>query len=407
MSLPTLPPELMAMVVKDNSLSLDDLKNLRATCKHLAAHLDARLFRHAVISGHEERRNAFENIANTPHLACHVCEVVWHEDDIHEKSVYMKEYGAQMSRPHEQVNDQERLELSSCGLVASFPLNWFLEMLEKFPNLTILTTTTAHRDRTQNAFNRYARSSFDEGLLFSAGFVAYMLPALKQLRHSVKSLSITDGKEDSCLNFLRPSDSVAFEALTTLQLCLNYYIGDNSRISRLKEYVAVLGAAKNLKHLTLCSTGSIEWDHEYERFLNTTRWLNCWPQLASLRLVKHTVHGTGSPLLPLIDARSLKSLTIVDCKVRLVDLVRLRTRKDVQLHSIKIKEDQAQAMGNNAGAIRLTPTEVLTLVNFTSSYQAAVGVIAKYFPNCSLANAINNNCIVYTTFDDSERCHHV
>ncbi|KAI1270197.1 hypothetical protein F5Y18DRAFT_367496 [Xylariaceae sp. FL1019] len=402
----SLPSELMEMVVKDGNLSCSDLKNLRITCKHLAARFEADIFRHVVISGHNDRRNAFENIANMPHLARHVCEVVWHEDDIHEKDIYMKEYEVQMTRPYADVSEQERLELSSCGLVAPFSLDWFLATLDKFANLITLTSTTAHHDRTQPAFHRYARSLFDEGLTFSAGFVAYVLPALKQLRQRVTSLSLTDGKEDSCLNFLRPSDSVAFEALTTLRLCLNHYIGDNNRITRLKEYVAVLGAAKNLKHLTLCSTGPIQFDHEYERFLNVARWLHCWPKLESLRLVKHTIHGPGSPLLPLMDARSLKSLEIVDCQVRLVDLVRVRTRKDLRLGSICVKEDQRHTMGN-AGAIRITEAELLTLVNSTSSDQAAADVIAKYFPSCSLTDPKNDNSIIYTTFEDSQRCHHV
>lgn len=75
-----LPPELLVFeILSDPSLTNQDRKNVRLTCRSLEPSATAVVFQRIFISRLKADRDAFLRVATTPHLAANVREVVWYE----------------------------------------------------------------------------------------------------------------------------------------------------------------------------------------------------------------------------------------------------------------------------------------------------------------------------------------
>ncbi|VUC32705.1 unnamed protein product [Clonostachys rosea] len=77
--LASLPLEILAAILEDGHLSLDDIAAFRLTCRSLAEPAAAILFQRIIISPLRQDRSSFESICRAPHLARHVREVEWSE----------------------------------------------------------------------------------------------------------------------------------------------------------------------------------------------------------------------------------------------------------------------------------------------------------------------------------------
>lgn len=72
-----LPTELLSIIAADPDLTNHDRKQARLVCSRLADAITPFTFRRAYVSWIKSDRDAFLSLANTPHLAAHVEEVIW------------------------------------------------------------------------------------------------------------------------------------------------------------------------------------------------------------------------------------------------------------------------------------------------------------------------------------------
>ncbi|KAK3381764.1 hypothetical protein B0H63DRAFT_561393 [Podospora didyma] len=74
-----LPFEMLSAIIWDDCLERDDVEAVRLACRALSDVAAPRLFYRIYISNLVANRDDFLSICQSPHLACHVREIEWHE----------------------------------------------------------------------------------------------------------------------------------------------------------------------------------------------------------------------------------------------------------------------------------------------------------------------------------------
>ncbi|KAI2471268.1 hypothetical protein F4781DRAFT_429615 [Annulohypoxylon bovei var. microspora] len=341
-----MPNELILEIISDKQISRQDLKNLRLVCHAFDQPVASILFRYITISRLREDRDAFEEIIARKHLAKHVRQIVWQELNLEALDVESFSITRLMKAAVEDTDlfwipkarGSEMPSRSVRYSMATF-LTRLAVAIERMPKLTAIRSCPMPYDRLfyyrgyplqADLYRHQEKLSFQTG---NHGFFNFLMPVMDQLNSKITSLHLADESTNSrsFIVNLKPSNSQAFEALTSIDLC--FAQGDKLATVPPDGLVSCLSAARNLKHLSLCfeRTGR-------PKPIIEVIFVGChWPHLHTLTLMNVT--WVEPPILALFcnkHATSLRHLDLVVCHIRPVHLRTIRNSAKLQLESIRM-----------------------------------------------------------------------
>ncbi|KAI0148370.1 hypothetical protein GGR57DRAFT_505163 [Xylariaceae sp. FL1272] len=396
-----LPVEICEQIIYDCGLSRKDLKSLRATCRTFNILTTELLFRVVALDSYFRDGTNLENIAATPHLARHVRELIWYEIDHYR---YMFRTGLPSVRFVPSYGTDEDRDLAA-SVITGFSPEWFRSAVDRLPNLVTFRTSTSPQEFPSHG----SRGRIG---LYNIGLVLFFLSALRRPRSRISNL-IVRGNTNICpFPFFLPGDIWAFNKLTNLELCVGGWLDPGDDIS---DGLRAFGTATHLERLTLCfNNGFHDLEHHYGEFLRSLEEVFSPPRLTSLTLVSYRLMRTDNriPVLPLRDARSLRSLEYLDAILPLQEIVNLRNRTDLNLESITIQQNlrvvRQLAMGSAYESIGVTPDELLDFINKepcdipVTVYDFAL-LADELSPGSAESVVDVEHCSVYTTLGET-RC---
>lgn len=290
-----LPAEILDLILLQPSLCGEDIKSIRLASKRIESSATRRLFRKVHISALHRDREAFLNIAQSPHLARHVQTLVWDELTgnfrLLQTSFHVEYLGEMMgwgdsldsvgSNLVDDIISQVQplfwltsesapLEDGEMGYIGALPF-WdeFVEAVDKLPALRSFVSRPMQPNReVQSAADGYPltvrviKNIFlcedvyeRQDAIFNLGFLFYLIPLLKlytergDQRPRQLFFSDEDSVTKSSLEYLATSDAPAFRHLHHLEL----NVFERARWSRRETsgLEACLTEAVNLRHLHL------------------------------------------------------------------------------------------------------------------------------------------------------------
>ncbi|KAI1766510.1 hypothetical protein GGR53DRAFT_528597 [Hypoxylon sp. FL1150] len=342
--LANLPLELFLQVIADETLSNRDLKALRLTCSGWAHHAEPHLFRRIVISRLREDKIKFEQISNTPHLARHVQQLVWHElclevwtppateeDDDFE---YMNSLLTRAANDSQLFwFPRKRQPRVRRAYIIKYFRGRFVDALNRMPKLRTFISCSMPPERTfyyEDYPLHAGLYSINQNIDLPGGndgFFEIMLPLIAD-QQRIEALHLADERTDRS-SLRRGMEPFAFNALTSIDLCISHFEEDD-----LDGLIICLLEAAELKNLSLCfeRTSSSTGKQVVDKILL----FHSWPHLTSLQL-----GGTrfSRELLGRFCRRhseQLRHLALVMCRVSVRDLMQLT---GLQLDSITIRSN--------------------------------------------------------------------
>ncbi|KAI1259094.1 hypothetical protein F5Y18DRAFT_443762 [Xylariaceae sp. FL1019] len=406
--------ELCHMIILDSGLHMGDLKRLRLTCRTFALLTAPRVFRAVGVSASTNGSYNLFRIAMAPHLAPFVREVVWHETDPDENHVVR-------FRDPPISTDQARSNAAS--IIAGFSLDWFIATILKLPNLRTFRVETFHWDDEELGFPSLSSPGQRVRVMkYNAGLLLFVLPAMRHSQTKITSLFVRGNTTISPILRLRPGDSLSLVNLTTLELCVGFFY---DRLDKeMRDGLAILAAATNLRRLTLCFSrceGYLGGRH-YSQFLEALESLDCFPHLASFSLRRYRAYRVeqsleqSAPILPLRNTESLRCLEFLDSHLQLQDVVELRNRGlsldsiTVQQHPVIDNPGFPQEAIDSTNGIKVTEADLLAFLNqepyrFPIIAHELLLVASELSPTFIAPGRITDieNCSVYTVLDKT-RC---
>ncbi|KAM0424332.1 hypothetical protein ACHAPT_010478 [Fusarium lateritium] len=303
-SLANLPIEILEPILM--SLPKQDVKSVRLTSRLLADKATPTVFNRIQISALKADRDTFFKIADSPHLACHVCTIVWEE--LSGDHTRFETQVWDIPGPHPTFPSDEwpflddilaqmpplfwlamRGRFSHCQEAVDEFLPRFLAAVDGMPNLHTFVSEPMHNERQLQAESsgypvivRVIRRLIqidDSKCVYNLGFIAALVPALSFLatrpEKRVTRLLFADESTStsSALAYLTSRDAVAFSKLEHLDLCIS---GTQPPKSTMAGFIDCLRAATNVSYLHLCR------EDAYKEEENSPRLLQMLPTLPRL-----------------------------------------------------------------------------------------------------------------------------
>ncbi|RKU47105.1 hypothetical protein DL546_003791 [Coniochaeta pulveracea] len=392
-----------------------DYKSLRLTARFFEPAMIRLLYRRICISKTKLDRDNFFNIAQQPHLATAVRQVVWWELAEDESVFADNPFGEDETLESDQAStynipDFEKLARDAFWLVskgcprdyaAKHPLEAaiklyvmspnseaqslarFLSAIDTMPKLITFISapmpsehviSTEEYNLTARVFRNECRWTCDEDA--HQGLVKFLLPAMRRPESTVKHLVVAEDSGSWFLKFLRPRDTLSFQKLTHISLALA-----SGHVSDLEDLGLCLRMATNLVELTLDMERRVDMEGDvHTTYLELDRLFGhetacCWPHLRKLEFSEIFMgdrrlgeNRSTTSLVNLVSAHSasLRQLVFHGCQIGLGLLQDMAKIPGLQLSSITVSdggrtgfrtvsEAQLLAYLNGRGPLRLIP----------------------------------------------------
>ncbi|CAJ2511009.1 Uu.00g066340.m01.CDS01 [Anthostomella pinea] len=402
MATPTLlglPFETLSQILDDGSLSRDDWKRVRKTCRGFDRVAASLLFRRVQMSRLKEDIDTLENIAAHQHLAEHVKQLIWYELSLESWSM-AKVLEARVGVPNETLEmlpDDEHAAITQLmnEAAADAALFWipryepspalpdpdgpdpdgsdsvgsdqdyrqtidalrprFESALDRMPELSTFLSSPMAEDRTfmYKGYGLRAelyRTNDDSSVAYvNQGLFKFMLPAMSRpesdlsdtvKRPKILNLCWADERSHTATTTrLSPTAFNAFKALTSINLCLSLFehVPGVKAEDTLSRLVECLNAATKLQHLGLCLERE-DYGSRPSLILPQAilRWCR-WPKLTSMQIASICLRGMPCFLNFLqYHAEGLTSLTLHDCSTNVQLVHGMRDLECLHLHSFRV-----------------------------------------------------------------------
>lgn len=412
-----------------------DLKSLRQTYRDFDPVAASFLFRNITISRLRACHNAFFHICDSPHLACHVREVVWNELAAVNLASAISQHWAQSADGCLRDDEGEELVRRLSSMASDSDLFWllppdtsspedvdgdaavfrrrFVDALRRLPKLNSLVSRPMPTEKCLRPGEwaltaGFARNAAVDHDPTNRGFFDFLIPALFHLEDRITELQFIDEAPPNLLGYSARFHAAAFAHLTSIQFGLDRWNSHPQLVLDDPDVVNCLQAASALQDLRLVVDGPNAADMAiFSRIFTIdgrTRQTMKWRHLRSLSLDGFRVKGDDLVSFVRVHVATLRHLRTADVWVTLETIESLRAITGLQLSSFQIEYSHGFCLPHGKTLPEMVSEgDLLPYVNGCTP-QSPVPHVPKQSSICTMYHVwhtIQQLCPFQRSFDDS------